>query len=120
MSLTEQVFAQAALLLGELTQPQRDLLSVLCGAATRSLTARLREGLTPEDCKADFVAAASLFALAAMNAADEKNAVEEFKAGDLTVKQNLHSRDAASRCLHHQAELMIMPYLRDRFSFTGV
>jgi hypothetical protein len=55
-----------------------------------------------------------------MNDADEQVALEEFKAGDLTVKQNGHSRDAASRCLHHQAELMIMPYLKDRFSFTGV
>ena len=120
MTLTEQVFAQAVLLAGELEERQRDLLSLLCIAATSSLTSRLREGLTPEDCRADFVAAASLFALAAMNDADEKTAVEEFKAGDLTVKQSSTSRDAASRCLHHQAELMIMPYLKDRFSFVGV
>jgi hypothetical protein len=120
MTLTEQVFAQAVLLAGELDERQRDLLSLLCIASTSSLTARLRDGLNPEDCRADFVAAASLFALAAMNDADEQVALEEFKAGDLTVKQNGHSRDAASRCLHHQAELMIMPYLKDRFSFTGV
>ena len=120
MTLTEQVFAQAVLLTGELEERQRDLLSLLCIAATSSLTSRLREGLTPEDRRADFVAAASLFALAAMNDADEKLSVEEFKAGDLTVKQGSSSRDAASRCLYHQAELMIMPYLKDRFSFTGV
>ena len=120
MTLTEQVFAQAILLTGELDERQRDLLSLLCIASTASLTARLREGLSPEDCRADFVAAASLFALAAMNDADEKTAVEEFKAGDLTVKQSGSSRDAASRCLQNQAELMIMPYLKDRFSFMGV
>ena len=120
MTLTEQVFAQAVLLAGELDERQRDLLSLLCIAATTSLAARLREGMTPDDCRADFVAAASLFALAAMNEADEKMAVEEFKAGDLTVKQSANARDAASRCLYNQAELMIMPYMKDRFAFTGV
>ena len=66
------------------------------------------------------VAAASLFALAAMNEAVDQASVEEFKAGDLTVKQSTSARDAASRCLYHQAELMITPYLKDRFSFAGV
>ena len=120
MTLAEQVFAQAALLAGELDARQMDLLSILCAAATSSLKSRLREGLTPEDCRADFVAAASLFALSAMNGVDDSVDVAEFKAGDLTVKQNHNSRDAASRCLQHQAELVIMPYLKDRFSFLGV
>ena len=63
MTLTEQVFAQAALLAGELDGRQTNLLRLLCGASASSLTARLREGLTPEDCKADFIAAASLLAV---------------------------------------------------------
>ena len=67
MTLTEQVFAQAALLAGELDGRQTNLLRLLCGASASSLTARLREGLTPEDCKADFIAAASLLALAQLN-----------------------------------------------------
>ena len=120
MTLAEQVFAQAALLAGELDERQTDLLSILCTSATTSLICRLRDGLTPDDCRADFVAAASLFAIAAMNSVDENVKVSEFKAGDLTVKQDFSSRDAASRCLQHQAELMIMPYLKDRFSFVGV
>ena len=119
MTLKEQVFAQAALLAGELDGRQTDLLNVLCAASTASLTARLKDGLTPEDCKADFIAAASLFALAALNEAQDSNQVEEFKAGDLTVKQGSR-KDAASRCLHNQAELMITPYLKDRFAFLGV
>ena len=114
MTLTEQVFAQAALLAGELDGRQTNLLRLLCGASASSLTARLREGLTPEDCKADFIAAASLLALAQLNG------VEEFKAGDLTVKQGSKNRDAASQCLQRQAELMIAPYLKDGFSFRGV
>ena len=117
MILTDQVYAQAALLAGQLEGTQMDMLGALCTAATASLTARLREGLTPNDCKADFIAAASLYALAALNAVDEKG-VEQFTAGDITVKKG--GADAASNCLRNQAELMIAPYLKDRFAFRGV
>ena len=120
MTLTEQVFAQAALLMGELDQRQRDLLNILCVAATRSLTARLREGLTPDDCKADFIAAASLMALAALAGVSGEVPVEQITAGDFTIRKGTISYDAASNCLRNQAELMIAPYLKDRFSFRGV
>ena len=118
MTLKEQVFAQALLMAGELDGPQTDLLDALCGSATTALTSRLRDGLRPDDCRADFVAAASLFALAAMNEAGLGGGMEEFRAGDLTVKRG--SADAASRCLHRQAGLIIAPYLKDSFAFRGV
>ena len=118
MTLKEQVFAQALLLAGALDAHQTEMLSVLCTASTASLMARLKEDLTPEDCKADFIAAASLFALASLSQADSMDQLEEFKAGDLTVKKS--GKDAASRCLQNQAELMITPYLKDKFSFRGV
>ena len=118
MTLKQQVYAQAALLAGQLEGAQAELLNTLCTAATASLTARLREGLRPEDCKADFVAAASLFALAALESALEGSVGEEFRAGDLTVKRSGGS--AASNCLFNQAELVIAPYLEDRFAFLGV
>ena len=120
MTLKEQVFAQAALLAGQLDARQMDLLDALCTATTASLAARLKEGLSPDDCKADFIAAASLFALASINGTDDMAQVEQFKAGDLTMNMAKGSRDAASNCLRNQAELMIAPYLKDRFSFRGV
>ena len=120
MTIKEQVYAQALLLAGDLEEKQSRLLEVLCGAATISLTARLREGITPEDCKADFIAAASLYALAALGDVDTQTYAEEFRAGDLTVRQGGGHRDAASRCLQRQADMMILPYLKDRFSFQGV
>jgi len=120
MMLREQVFAQALLLAGEVDQRKTRLLQVLCGAATASLASRLREGITPEDCKADFVAAARLYALASLGDVDENIQVEEFQAGDLTVRKGGTVRDTASRCLERQAEMMILPYLKDRFSFMGV
>ena len=120
MMLNEQVYAQALLLAGDLEEKQARLLEVLCSAAASSLASRLRDGMTPEDCKADFIAAASLYALAALEDADEEILVEEFRAGDLTVRQGGGHRDAASRCLQRQADMMILPYLKDRFSFLGV
>ena len=118
MTLKEQVFAQAALLAGQLERDQMDMLQALCTASTASLAARLKEGLRPEDCKADFVAAASLFALAALNGV-QGGSLEQISAGDLTVRKGSNG-DAASNCLRNQAELMIAPYLKDRFSFMGV
>ena len=118
MMLTEAVYAQAVLLAGQLDAQQTQLLQVLCRAACSSLAARLREGITPEDCRADFVAAASLFALAALNEASRTDTLEEFRAGDLTIRKN--TADPPSRCLYRQAELIIMPFLKDSFAFLGV
>lgn len=114
MTLKEQVLAQALLLTGELGEQQMAMLTVLCDGAVGMLTARLRDGFTPEDCRAEFVAAASLMALAELGCAAD---VEEFQAGDLTVKRGA---DTASQCLRRQGEWILAPYLKDRFSFTGV
>ena len=94
------------------------LLKLLCRGAASSLEARLREGLTAEDCKADFVAAASLYALAALSGTSDLDRMEEITAGDVTLKRS--GSDAAANCLRYQAELMIGPYLKDRFTFRGV
>ena len=117
MSLTEQVFAQALLLAGELTDHQQQMQRALCTAKVSILTARLRKGLKPEDCKADFVAAASLLALADLGSIGDEDRLEQISAGDFTIRKG--SRDAASNCLRAQAELMIAPYLKDRCSFRG-
>lgn len=114
--IQEQVFAQAVLLAGELEAQRMELLRILCGAAVSALAARLKAGIRPEDCQEAFVTAASLHALAALY---ESGQVEEFKAGDLTVKQG-GGGQTASRCLQRQAEQMIAPYLKDCFAFLGV
>ena len=119
MILRDQVYAQALLLAGELEDNEGDILSVLCTAATASLSARLREGLRPEDCRADFVAAASLYALAELNAVKDGAAMEQITAGDLTMRKSA-SADPASKVLRNQAQLVIDPYLKDTFCFRGV
>lgn len=117
MTLTEQVFAQALLMAGEDSQVSEDVLAVLCQSATATLRDRLQEGLTPEDCKADFVAAASLYALAAASEADEMADFDHIQVGDVTMKRG---GTAAAACLRNQARLMMAPYLMDRFTFRGV
>ena len=49
MMLSQQVYAQAALLAGQLDAQKTQLLQVLCGAACSSLASRLRDDITPED-----------------------------------------------------------------------
>ncbi len=118
MNLTEQIFAHALVLVRDMEEENRPLLEILCRSAEVSLGAKLREGITPEDCRADFVAAASLYAVAAMSEMKDAEEPEQVAVGDLTVRRA--SPDAASCCLRYQAELMMLPYLQDRFAFVGV
>ena len=116
--MKQRIFDQAVLLAGEMDKVREDVLYVLCGAWASSLAARLREGMTPEDCGMDFATAAALFALADLNALEEAD-VAEFKAGDLTVKK-AGNFNGAARCLQRQGEMLIKPYVKDSFSFLGV
>lgn len=116
MTLEDQIYAQALVMAGRLTAEQDALLKVLCRVARTSLEGRLRSGLTPEDCRADFIAAGSLTALAALSGSD--SGPERFTAGDLTVQRG--SGSAAAQCLRSQAELILVPYVRDSFAFLGV
>ena len=118
MTLTEQVHAQALLMSQQTALEDSGILEVLCRTAVVNLTRQLRPGITPEDCKADFVAAASLYALAAHSELDEMAQLEQVTAGDITLRKK--GADAAASCLRYQAELMMLPYLKDRFAFLGV
>ncbi len=118
MTLTEQIYAQALVLIRDLKDGDRPLLELLCRSAEASLRERLRTGISPEDCKADFVAAASLYALAAMTEMETAVQPEQFSAGDLTLRRG--STDAAVCCLRNQAEMIMKSYMRDSFSFVGV
>ncbi len=118
MTLTEQIYAQTLVLIRDLNDGDRPMLELLCRSAEVSLKAKLRSGVTTEDCKADFIAAASLYALSAMSELEKGMLPEQFTAGDLTLRRS--SSDAAACCLRYQAELMMMPYVKDPFAFVGV
>ena len=118
MTLIDQIFAQALLLSGGLEARQEALLKLLCRGAANALAERLRTGLSPEDCKADFVAAASLYSLAALSGSADLDQMEQITVGDLTLRRS--DTNTAANCLRYQAELIIAPYLKDRFCFKGV
>ena len=118
MTLTEQIYAHALVMIRDFEADQQELLQVLCRASELSLRAKLRSGITPEDCRADFIAAASLYAVAAMTEVDETAELDQMAVGDLTLRRR--SKDAATCCLRYQAEMLIRPYTADRFAFVGV
>lgn len=118
MTLTEQIYAQALVLIQDSQNEDLAMLEILCRCSESALRQKLRDGVTPDDCKADFVAAASLYALAALSEMDEVAHMEQFQAGDLTLRRG--SPDSAACCLRYQAEVMMLPYLKDKFTFMGV
>ena len=120
MSLLEQIQAHAQLMAGASSSQTTQMLKPLCQASASYLENRLRDGLTPEDCKADFVAAASLLALAGLTSYRAEDYSEQITVADFTMKTTSGYKDAAANCLKMQAELMIAPYLKDRFAFMGV
>lgn len=109
MTLVEQVYAQAVLL-AEVEKEQEAILQIFCRSAVAGLKAQLREGVSTEDCKADFVAAASLYAVAALSEVDEVNNLSQIQIGDVTMRRE--TGGAAARCLRKQAELIMYPFLQ--------
>ena len=115
MSRLQEIIATAQVFAGAVSDAERSVLERLCAGAEAGLRARLREGLTPEDCYDSFVCAAAWLALSGLQST--KSEVESFSAGNLTVKR----APGAANCLSMQAELMMAPYLKDGgFQFRRV
>ena len=107
MTLKDQVLNQAELLAGEMDERLR----LLCGVAAAILTGQLRDGVAPEDIREEFVTAASLMAYARWSRGRD---IQEFRAGDLTVKKG-QAEDYQGEAL-----AMLAPYLKSGFVFLGV
>jgi hypothetical protein len=141
MTLTEQVYAQALLMYKGLEEEKQALLQALCASAVATVKQRLRPSVEPEDCLADFVTAGAMYALAAMNElgairrqeetaestentegleglAGEESRESSNRREKVTIT-TLDTEDAGS-CLRYQAELLMLPYVNDRFAFQGV
>ena len=107
MTIIDQVLNQAELLAGEMDERLR----LMCTVTVGSLSRQLREETAPEDIREDFVAAASLLAYARWSRGED---IQEFKAGDLTVKKGENAN------LEREALALLGPYLKSGFSFLGV
>ena len=118
MTLIQQVFAQARLLVQDLPQEKEALLEAVCHSAVVSLQNRLRDGLIPEDCLTEFVTAAGMYALAAMSSVGDFEDLEQFTAGDVTIRRG--DRNTAASCLRTQADMLMAPYVKQSTVFMGV
>jgi hypothetical protein len=115
---TGLVYTQALLMLPDLLAENRTILEAVCRAASVALAARLRSNLTPEDCREDFVMAASMYAVAAMSEITDVGQLEQVTAGDLTLRKANGS--LAANCLRMQADMLMAPYVKTSVAFMGV
>lgn len=102
-------------------EDQEELLLPLVRAVQVRLAARLRAGVSPEDCGPAFPLAAAMMALDALEgAAGEDRGVTAFTAGDLTIRREAGSGPGAGG-RRAQAEEILSPWLGDTgFCFQGV
>lgn len=103
-----EVFAQAG-------ETGREALRQLCGAAEVELTAELRRGILPDDCRGSFVCAAAMLAASHYLAARTQGG--RFTVGDVSVSDAGAESAAALRT---QAGLLMRPFCRGELAFLGV
>ena len=107
MTIFDQVLSQAELLAGKTDERLR----LMCIMAVKQLARQLRDEVTPEDIGEDFVTAASLLAYARWSRGQD---IQEFRAGDLTVKTG-QAEDFKGEAL-----ALLGAYLKPDFAFLGV
>ena len=119
------MFEQILCLASAITQPseaEKSLLEALCTAAEAELKQRLREGVGPEECQETFACAAALLAAAGLLPCRSSGDVEQFTAGDVSVKTGSSNQVCeASAAMRRQAASMMAAYCGDdAFAFRGV
>lgn len=92
-------------------EAERVLLEPLCAAAEAAWRARLREGVTAEDCGEALICAAAFTAAADLAAGG--GGVSSFSAGDISVRvQNGGERLKTAESLRQAAERLMEPYVQ--------
>ena len=115
MSVRTELILQAA---EDLFGSGAEGLRPYCAAAAETLSARLPEGVSPDDCGGVFPTAAAMLALAMRADAEASAGGGSYTAGSVTVRAG--SGDASVR-LRAQAEALLAPWCADAdFAFTGV
>jgi len=111
----EERIRQLAMALGDVAEEEEETLKLLCAQAAEELTARLKAGVTPEECGSAFVVAAAWMALDGLETGRGQGNIEQFSAGDLTI------RTGGGGDLRRQALRLMGSYLEDdEFAFQGV
>ena len=94
-------------------EADRTLLESLCLAAEGAWLARLREGVTAEDCGEALPCAAAFTAAADLTAGTGGGGVASFSAGDVSVRiRDGGERHRAAESLRQAAQRLMEPYVR--------
>lgn len=120
--MTEEILALAATLCRP-AEEQRELLRLLCTAAEKELTAKLKAGVTADSCGESFLCAAALLAAADFRGMTACSGdAMSFTAGSVSVSTGGSSETAKSgSLLRRQAKRLLTGYISDDgFAFQGV
>lgn len=112
-----------AVILTGAAEDRQVLLTALCAAARQRWQARLREGVTAEDCGQAFVCAAAFSAAADfLTGEGGSTAASSFSAGEISVSaSSAADRSACAQALRDTAEELMAPYAQPgNFSFRSV
>ena len=102
------------------------LLKRLCEIAAAQWEARLKDGVTAEDCRTVFVCAAAWMAVVGIYTQKSVTGwnIESFTVGDVSVKTASGEKTAQQtpvQRLTQQAQLLMRPFCRaEDFAFVGV
>lgn len=118
--MLEQILRLAAVIV-QPSEEERPLLSALCTAAEEELGRRLKDGVKPEDCGGAFACAAALLAAAGLLPCRNGAGIEQFSAGDVSIRTGGGQVCEMAAAMRRQAASMMAPYCGDReFAFLGV
>ncbi|WP_312636839.1 hypothetical protein [Oscillibacter sp.] len=113
--MQEEILTLARTLSGA-GEDEEAALVLLCKAAEKAWTGRLREDVEPEECREAFLCAAALFAVAGLSAS---RGGMQFTAGDVSVTEPEGGKNAEA--LRREAERLMEPYVTAaEFRFRGV
>lgn len=113
----------AALFAGEpLGAGEEMVLEGFCTEALTQWSRRLKETVTPEDCRTALIPACALTALAGFLTGREGAAVPlSFTAGEVSLRQETGEAEHRLRQLREEAARLMVPYVGDGdFHFRGV
>lgn len=117
MDTVDAVYRNAALFVRTQSEEEAQALRTMCAAAADGLRARLRPGLTAEDCPG-FDLAAAWMAIGFFSTGRRADGVRSFTVGDLRF--DCGAENAAAEALVTQAELLLASKLRDSVAVMGV
>lgn len=122
MNYAEEIYASALMYLSCEDEEEQSLLNTLSSAAAREMTAKLRDGVLPEDCREEFIMGSACLACAMfLTCRPQNGAVESFSAGEISVKHSGASVAEQVRNYREMADIFMLGLVKDPgFDFRSV